>query len=241
MALQKVGPSLVALAPDKLSQALSQLSFENKARRIVKRSRKDFARLRDRRDLKLNLGCGTDIKAGWVNIDLALDSPPVFDPDPALGTIFINHDLRRGIPLPKESCEIIYSSHFFEHVEYPDALKLLRECYELLKPGGTFRLALPDFKGACAAYLKNDASYFDLVDVDLFLPEVEPGTLTIIDFINFAAYQSGEHKRVFDEEKVILLLQNIGYSTAEISSFQSDIDTPGLVRTKYSFYIEARK
>ncbi|MEO8435107.1 MAG: methyltransferase domain-containing protein [Pyrinomonadaceae bacterium] len=239
--MRKLSRPLVDSLPDELRTALSGVSFEIKTLRITKRSRSAFDRLNDQANLKLNLGCGTDVKPGWVNIDLALESPPVFDPNSLPATIFINHDLRRGIPLAKESCEVIYSSHFFEHVEYREALKLMRECYQLLKPGGIFRISLPDFKSACAAYLRNDRGYFDLVDVDLFLPEVEPGTLALIDFINFAAYQSGEHKRVFDEEKIILLLQKIGYRSAEVSSFQSEIDAPGEVRTRYSFYVEAIK
>lgn len=239
--MQRLAGPLIESLPDELRKALSRLSLEIKTLRIVKRSRGEFGKLHNRVNLRLNLGCGTDIKPGWINIDLALNPPPVFDPDPALATIFINHDLRRGIPLGKDSCEFIYSSHFFEHIEYGDALKLMRECYRLLKPGGIFRISLPDFKSACAAYLRNDYSYFDLVDADMFLPEVEPRTLTLIDFINFAAYQSGEHKRVFDEEKVVLLLEKIGYSSVEISSFQSEIDAPGPLRTKYSFYVQAKK
>lgn len=239
--MRKLGRPLVKSLPDELRKALSQVSFEIKTLRIAKRSRGDFGKLHDHGNLRLNLGCGTDLKPGWINIDLALNSPPVFDASSVPATIFVNHDLRRGIPLAKESCELIYSSHFFEHVEYGEALKLMRECYQLLKPGGIFRISLPDFKSACAAYLNNDHSYFDLVDVDLFLPEVEPGTLTLIDFINFAAYQSGEHKRLFDEEKVVLLLQKIGYSSVEVSSFQSEIDAPGEVRTRYSFYVQAQK
>lgn len=239
--MRKLARPVVASLPAELRTALSRVSLEIKTLRIVKRSRGEFDQLHNHGNLRLNLGCGTDLKPGWINIDLALNSPPVFDSESVPATIFINHDLRRGIPLEQDSCELIYSSHFFEHVEYAEALKLMRECYQLLKPGGIFRISLPDFKSACAAYLNNDHSYFDLVDVDLFLPEVEPGTLTLIDFINFAAYQSGEHKRLFDEEKVVLLLQKIGYSSVEVSSFQSEIDAPGEVRTRYSFYVQAQK
>src|SRR5262245_18075777 len=49
--------------------------------------------------LKLNIGCGPNLKAGWVNIDLV----PCAD---------LHLDMRERIPLPDGRVEIIYSEHF---------------------------------------------------------------------------------------------------------------------------------
>lgn len=232
------GPVLKSL-PDGLRKALANLSLEIKTQRIVRKSRREFSKWRDHENLKLNLGCGGDLKPGWINVDLALDSPPMADA--AAAPTFINYDLRREILLDENSCELIYSSHFFEHLEYADSLRLLRQCYRLLRPGGIFRISLPDFKGACAAYLKDDYSYFDLVDSDVFLSEVEPETLTLIDYVNFAVYQSGEHKRVYDEEKVVRVLKKIGFTSVSVSSYEIEIDPPSPLRVNYSFYVQATK
>ncbi|HEX6188522.1 MAG TPA: methyltransferase domain-containing protein [Pyrinomonadaceae bacterium] len=236
---RRVGTPALSSFSEGVRTALSNVANELRISRIVKKSQRQFRQWQGQDNLKLNLGCGGDLKPGWINVDLWLDSP---DPRPeGSEAIFINYDLRREIPLDAGSCEIIYSSHFFEHLDYNVGLRQLRECYRLLKPHGTFRISLPDFKGACRAYLNNDADYFKLVDTGVFLPEVEPGTLTLIDYINFAAYQSGEHKRMYDEEKVIVLLQKIGFSAVTVSSYDSTIDPPSPLRIDYSFYVQATK
>ena len=68
-------------------------------------------------DLKLHLGCGSRTKEGWVNIDLSSKAD-------------LRLDLREPLPFPTGSCWIIYSQHFFEHLDYPqEAMALLREAY----------------------------------------------------------------------------------------------------------------
>lgn len=236
---RRVGTPLVNSFSEGVRQALANIALELRISRIVRKSQRQFQKWQGQQNLKLNLGCGGDLKPGWINVDLWLDSTdPTSEGSEA---IFINYDLRREIPLDAGSCEIIYSSHFFEHLDYEVALRQLRECYRMLKPNGTFRISLPNFKGACRAYLNNDADYFRLIDTNVFLPEVEPGTLTLIDYLNFAAYQSGEHKRMYDEEKVIILLQKTGFSAVTVSSFDSAIDPPLPLRTDYSFYVQATK
>src|SRR5205823_3176710 len=132
----------------------------------------------------------------------------------------INYDLRRGLPLAPGSCDYIYSSHFFEHLEYKQGLQLMRDCYRALRPGGTFRLALPNFKGLFEAYLRRNESYFDLVSIRELLPEVEPETETLVDYVNYGVYQAGEHKCIYDEEKLVLMLRKIGFATVAPADYQ---------------------
>jgi SAM-dependent methyltransferase len=91
----------------------------------------------------LNLGCGRRFHPDWTNIDLIPHGPGV-----------IAHDLSRGIPLPDESCEVVYHSHVLEHLRREHALPFLRECRRVLKPGCILRIAVPDLEGICRAYLE---------------------------------------------------------------------------------------
>jgi predicted SAM-dependent methyltransferase len=230
--------------------AIRNLLNEIKAARLSRHSFESLRELSGKQKLRIHLGCGDDIKEGWVNLDLRLDGPgPALQDD--LETLFINYDIRLGLPIAENSCDIVYSCHFFEHLNYKEGVQLMRDCHRVLRPGGVFRFCLPNFKRAFEAYVKNDHKYFDsllemqwpgqLRDIRNVLPEVEHGTESIVDYINYVVYQSGEHKCVYDEEKVMLLLRHIGFRQVAPSSFEASIDVDSEVRRNYSFYLEAIK
>ena len=81
---------------------------------------------------KLNLGCGTDIRPDYVNLDVA-----------PLEGVDVVHDLD-VLPLPFEdgSFSEILCLDVLEHVDYPP---LLKECLRLLRPGGRLVLEGPHY------------------------------------------------------------------------------------------------
>jgi len=81
---------------------------------------------------RLNLGCGTDIRGGWVNLDVA-----------PLKGVDVVHDLNM-LPLPFENDEFDYilCKDILEHFEY---LPLLRELHRILKRGGIMEICVPHF------------------------------------------------------------------------------------------------
>ena len=240
------GPGRLGELPEPVREAVLNLRNEVDLAAKSDESAKRLQRLAAQNNLKLHLGAGGDIKAGWVNLDLAFKPSPKrrqarSDPE----TVLVEYDLRRGLPLPAESCDYIYSSHFFEHLEYRDGLRLMRDCHRALRPGGVFRVALPTFKGLFSRYLQADE------DSDLspalskqilkLLPDLEPGTQTMVDWVNYGVYQRGEHRYIYDEKKVILLLRRIGYSSVEESRYEEGMDPDTEARRKYSFYVQAIK
>jgi SAM-dependent methyltransferase len=227
--------------PASFRHAAEQLLNEIKIDRTVREAATQFESLRGRKNLKLHLGAGGDIRHGWVNIDLALRFPPEVDRNAPPGTMFINYDLRRGLPLDDASCDLIYSSHFWEHLEYREGLDLMRECHRVLRPGGVFRISLPHFKNVFGAYLRQDHEYFSLVNILEALPDVEPGTEMLVDHVNYGVYQHGEHKCIYDEEKVVLLLRRLGYASVAVAEYKEGVDPADMLRRKYSFYVEATK
>jgi predicted SAM-dependent methyltransferase len=223
-----------------LKLAVRNLWNEIKIVNIANASAICFRSLKGQRALKIHLGCGSDIKAGWINIDLSLGHLPKLNNGLSSDTVFINHDLRSGLPLEDGSCKFIYSSHFFEHLEYQDGLKLMRDCYRVLEPRGVFRIVLPDIVALFEAYRRRDESYFELLD-NFLESRVEPETKTQIDYVNFGVYQAGEHKYIYDEEKLMKVLYNVGYTSVARSSYQEGIDLADALRLRYSFYLEAVK
>jgi ubiquinone/menaquinone biosynthesis C-methylase UbiE len=84
---------------------------------------------------KLNLGCGRDIRAGWINLDRA-----------ALSGVDVIHDLER-LPLPFADGQLdhIEAKDVLEHVDY---IPLLAELHRILCSGGTLDIQVPHFTSA---------------------------------------------------------------------------------------------
>ncbi len=231
----------LSLYPESVRDAIENLWKELKVEWSVLRSKKHFRRLRGRKGIKVQLGSGRDIIIGWVNIDLVVNTPTDFNPKEDKDTVLIEYDLRRGLPVEENSCEYIYASHFFEHLEYRYAIRLMNDCYNALRSGGILRIVLPDISRWWEAYLRDDYEYFSEIDILKKLRDIEPGTETLIDFCNFGIYQHGQHKYCYDTKKLSLLLKRAGFNHVQISSFKEEIDYDKPIRINYSLYMDAVK
>jgi predicted SAM-dependent methyltransferase len=102
------------------------------------------------KELKLHLGCGRKKIHGFVNVDACAEvEPDVIDDCSTLGSFRPN------------SAELIYASHIIEHFKRTDLPKVLKRWNELLVRGGVLRIATPDLRAICEAYLySGDAGKF---------------------------------------------------------------------------------
>ena len=94
--------------------------------------------------VKVNLGCGTRVLSEWINIDFVKRSNNI-----------IAHNLLMGIPLKNEEADIIYNSHMLEHFPRTNAHNFVKECFRVLKPGGVFRIIVPDLEKILSEYFIN--------------------------------------------------------------------------------------
>jgi predicted SAM-dependent methyltransferase len=153
----------------------------------------------DQRDhlVKINLGCGLAVCAGWINVDASLNAMAAAWP-PAVHRVmyrlsganqyyssdeycrllenhrFVHHDAAYGLPFDNDTADFIYSSHFLEHLFKDEAQHVLREARRALKPGGTIRVCVPDLAHAIALYAAGDKramleNYFFVEDRASFL------------------------------------------------------------------------
>jgi SAM-dependent methyltransferase len=90
----------------------------------------------------LNLGCGSRFHPEFINIDAVSSSPHV-----------LAYDLKKGIPFPDATFDVVYQSHLLEHFKKENALDFLKECYRVLKTSGVIRLAVPDLEQIVRGYL----------------------------------------------------------------------------------------
>ena len=88
--------------------------------------------------IKYHLGCGTQYKEGYVNID---------NPPSEHSIANVKADLYGDlITVPLESCEEIRSHHVFEHFNYMESLALLVKWTRALKIGGLLVIDIPDLE-----------------------------------------------------------------------------------------------
>ena len=87
--------------------------------------------------MKLNLGCGKDIRKGYINIDIYQH--------PGVKLDYIC-DVSKKIPLKNKSIEYVYIAHNLEHYNWLDAENVLREVKRVLKPKGKVRILVPDYE-----------------------------------------------------------------------------------------------
>lgn len=58
----------------------------------------------------------------------------------------IRHDVTVRLPLPDASVDVYQSEDVFEHIEPTRLPAVINDIYRVLKPGGIFRLSIPDYR-----------------------------------------------------------------------------------------------
>jgi SAM-dependent methyltransferase len=122
----------------------------------------------------LNIGCGTKTSddPSVVNLDwslyLRIKQSPIARRVAsslltgerkarllALGDNIRVHDMRKGLPFPNGTVDVVYHSHFLEHLDRSDVPAFLSEVRRVLRSGGVHRIVVPDFEVACRRYLEH--------------------------------------------------------------------------------------
>tara|TARA_Y100001934_G_scaffold110128_1_gene134898 strand:+ start:7234 stop:7911 length:678 start_codon:yes stop_codon:yes gene_type:complete len=175
------------------------------------------------KEVKLEIGAGAKKgQNGWTT----LDQNNLCD---------IQWDLNNPLPFPDNSVDAIYSSHVLEHFPLPTMKELIGECVRVLKPGGEFIVAVPDASRFIHAY-----STGQQLDEDLFFP-YKPAFRyhSMIDYVNYTAYMSGQHHHMFDQENLLAILQACSFSSVSTRDFDPQLDSQS--RDYESIYARAVK
>jgi len=181
-----------------------------------------------RRDVvRFNFGCGETRFDGWLGID------QFFAPQ-----VDIVLDLRRRLPIPPESVNYCHSEHFLEHL-YPEEGQFhLNEVYRILKPGGRYRIVVPDVLKFADRYLKNDVAFFR---------RAFPWAQRPMEALYCVANFRGDHRNILDHKELTHMARITGFtpiiSDSANDSVVSDmnIDKDDMQRVEESLYIELVK
>lgn len=104
--------------------------------------------------LRLHLGCGTNLRPGWVNIDRVARVPGVVtDVDPA------------SLPYPDGTVSEILAEHVFEHFSFAEESSVWHEMARVLRPGGRLTIEVPDFEWVCHSFVEAQDDWRDFYRV----------------------------------------------------------------------------
>lgn len=96
--------------------------------------------------MKLNLGCGPNLKAEYINVDLR----------EALGVV--RWDIF-ALPVENGSVDEVLAEHLIEHLTNHDVDRFLTECHRVLREDGKLIIECPDLGALCAAF--SDANEYE--------------------------------------------------------------------------------
>lgn len=180
--------------------------------------------LQKREDFCVVFGCGETKHHGWVGIDGVGGS-----------NVALTLDLRRKLPFRDCSAKNCYSEHFLEHLDPCECARHLKDVHRILIPGGRYRVVVPAAKRFMQKYIENDREFFSLAF---------PWAATAIEAVYHIVNWNGEHRNIFDFERLVCLGLRAGFdqvkqsevNKSEIESLRIDRTNPQ--RVAESLYIE---
>jgi SAM-dependent methyltransferase len=110
--------------------------------------------------VKVNIGAGTDIRAGYINLD-----------SKRLPGIDVTHDLEK-LPLPFETASVdeVLCLNVLEHV---DLIPLMRDLHRILRPGGRLIAEVPHFSSGAMYSDPTHRNFFSMATF-LFFTKASP-------------------------------------------------------------------
>jgi SAM-dependent methyltransferase len=187
-------------------------------------SKRDWAHHVMTDGLYVQFGCGFSCAEGWLNFDsspsLRLERLPIVG-----GLIRVNEtrfpalarhgDVTRGLPVASGAAVGVYASHVLEHLARADAEAALAEAHRLLRPGGVFRIVVPDLRGRAEAYLAA-ASRGDGDAGDGFMRStllgVESRPASLVSWVK-RTFGGSAHLWMWDEPSLTAALHGAGFSS----------------------------
>jgi predicted SAM-dependent methyltransferase len=203
--------------------------------------------------MKLNLGCGSQVPEGWVNVDYALGARFAKNPlfrliNKPLGLfdmqwndkIFL-HDLTKPFPWADSSVEAVYTSHTLEHLSREEGRSFLSECHRVLKRDGIIRVIVPDLKHVVDEYTQGHIKADNVLEElgVLFGVGSSPLKKRLAPFVQFP------HKCMYDTPRLLEILDEMGFMASSKGAFDSGIPDIRSIefesRTEHAVVVEGRK
>jgi predicted SAM-dependent methyltransferase len=198
----------------------------------LRRRRQIERYLRGHTDRKLQLGAADKVLPGWLNTDLH---------DYGRRDV-VYLDARARFPLPDRAFDVVYSEHMLEHLSYADGQRCLRECFRVLRPGGTIRVATPSLERIAALYdggeLRKSYVHWAAETLEPELRAPLPGAV----INNF--FRSWGHAFIYDPQTLRHALEQAGFADVEeraVGELERHLAEEPQFNEYETFVLEARR
>ncbi len=167
-------------------------------------------------------GCGPSCPRGWINFDvsptLRLQRLPLIGKLFKRGSIIFPDEVRfgnivKGLPIAEGSAQGVYASHVLEHLPLTEFWIALESTFRMLRPGGIFRLVIPDLEIRARKYLEKinagdaNASSWFMQTTCLGLEYRSRGLRALARGI----FGNSAHLWMWDENSMTAALEKVGF------------------------------
>lgn len=183
--------------------------------------------------LKLHIGCGLDLREGYVNIDSETKEEILERYKNSDNVMFIrfkeksieiyNYDIF-NLPYENDTVDEIICNAFLEHLDFVQERKIFKEVKRVMKKGGKFNFSVPDFEWTVKKWLEAKDEWLDFYYTDKgehYFGQYDRnmdnrwGYLTTTIFGNQGS--TGQyHKNAYTRKKIEALLERIGFELKEV-------------------------
>jgi predicted SAM-dependent methyltransferase len=196
----------------------------------------------------MNIGAGDlhHLVDGYLHLDACYTDNFLLQHEHNQNTGVIRCDVVTQLPrLP--GIEVIYTCHLLEHLTLDEGYVFLQNCFNLLKPGGTIRICVPDFDIWYNSFKNGDKEFFDYYRSQMPYPLSERYNNDYA-FMTTMMYGHG-HRMIYTYEYLCQVLSDIGFNDITKKSWgDSSIlnidkleDVNNQLRAKESLIVEATK
>ena len=188
----------------------------------------------------LHIGCGGEIKPGWLNVDRY---------NAAADTYL---DARNLFPFKDDVFSLIFSEHMLEHLQIDKVRQFLNEILRVLRPGGACRITCPNLDLYVKNYVERDEGFFEQVTQGIEHKRRKRPELAWLVRTKGAAFITGivkdfhGHRWMYDFETLEACLSEVGFRNIAKREFQvserarlAEMDNPE--RAFETLYVEASK
>lgn len=185
-------------------------------------------------------GCGFSVADGWMNFDssptLRIERLPLIGP--AVSTLIVRNgkqfpkevvygNIVKGLPLPDGSAAACYASHVLEHLSLEDMRVALVNTARLLRPGGVFRMIVPDLLERAKRYVVAAGEGDALASHTFFQSSYLGLAKRPSNILQHARLALGgsQHLWMWDEHSLSQELANAGFTSIRRCEFGDSEDT----------------